>query len=139
MTRKDTACAINIIPHKCHQITLFVPIHGANTCAKITNWLFSMAIKSAVCCYSTMTSSSGIVTLSKEQAAILLPLLPSLAGTLAQPEAQPEAQKSLSSAPSTDVDNVEGIQQYTNAEMFTRKRKNARSTSAQNHLLVSTL
>jgi len=81
-----------------------------------------------------MTSSSGTVTLSKEQAAILLPLLPSLAESLAQPEAQ----KSLSPAPSPDVNNVEGAQ-YTNAEMFTRKKKNARSTSAQNHLLVSIL
>ena len=85
-----------------------------------------------------MTSSSGTVTLSKEQAAILLPLLPSLAESLAQPEAQPQAQKSLLSAPSPDVNNVEGAQ-YTNAEMFTRKKKNARSTSAQNHLLVSIL
>ena len=77
-----------------------------------------------------MTSSS--VTLSKEQAAILLPLLPSLAETLAQPaQALPPS--------SVDVNETSKETQYTNAEMFSRKRKNARSTAAQNHLLVSTI
>lgn len=69
------------------------------------------------------------VTLSKEQAAVLLPLLPNLAGLVAA--AQP------------GTANGGGVQQqepsYSISEMFEKKKKNTRSTFAQNYLLVSIL
>ena len=84
-------------------------------------------------------SSTGTVALSKEQAAILLPLLPTLAQSLAQ--SSPSSAESLaqSSPPSNDaVENCDTVA-YTNTEMFSRKKKNTRSTAAQNHLLVSVI
>ena len=70
------------------------------------------------------------VTLSKEQAAVLLPLLPNLAGLVAA--AQPAV-----------TANSDGVHQqepsYSVSEMFEKKKKNTRSTFAQNYLLVSIL
>ena len=80
----------------------------------------------------TSSSSGNSVTLSKEQAAILLPLLPSLAETLARP-----VQAQASQPPTPSETPLSDSPEYTNAEMFTRKKKNERSTAAQNHLLVS--
>lgn len=69
--------------------------------------------------------------LSKEQAAILLPLLPSLAETLVKPA------RVQASQPSTPLETpLSDSVQYTNTDMFTRKKKNEHSTAAQNHLLV---
>jgi len=60
--------------------------------------------------------------LLKEQKAKLLPLLPA---TLVQ---------SLSSALLTSKGTVmDGVPQYSNKEMFTKKRKNTKSTPAQNY------
>ena len=72
--------------------------------------------------------SEGL-TLSKKQAAILLPLLPAAI-----------AQSSSASHVSQDVTHsaTDGVPQYTNEEMFTKKKKNSKSTAAQNYLLVST-
>lgn len=72
--------------------------------------------------------SEGL-TLSKEQAALLLPLLPAAI-----------AQSSLALRASQDVTYpaTDGVPQYTIAEMFTKKGKNSKSTAVQNHLLVST-
>ena len=64
------------------------------------------------------------VTLTKEQAAILLPLLPNLAGLVTA--AQPEETAKGGEEPS-----------YSISEMFEKKKKNSRSTIAQNYLLVS--
>ena len=82
----------------------------------------------------TSSLSENTVTLSKEQAAILLPLLPTLAKTLARPL---PAQASKPSTPSETETSLSDSAQYTNAKMFTRKKKNECSTAAQNHLLVS--
>ena len=71
--------------------------------------------------------SEGL-TLSKEQAALLLPLLPA---ALAQSSSAALASQDAT-RPVTD-----GISQYTNAEMFMKKKKNSKSTPAQNYLLVS--
>ena len=69
------------------------------------------------------------VTLTKEQAAILLPLLPNLAElvTAAQPEETVKGGEAQQEEPS-----------YSISEMFEMKKKNTRSTIAQNYLLVST-
>ena len=82
----------------------------------------------------TSSLSENAVTLSMEQAAILLPLLPTLAKTLAR---LLPAQASEPSTPSETETSLSDSAQYTNAEMFTRKKKNQPSTAAQNHLLVS--
>lgn len=68
-----------------------------------------------------------LVTLMKEQAVMLLPLLPKLAGFATT---QPDT-----------MNGDEYLQQeasYSISDMFTKKKKNARSTTAQNYLLVST-
>ena len=59
------------------------------------------------------------VTLTKEQAEILLPLLPTLA-----------------SRPQPAQSEVEVVPRYSVDEMFVKK-KNSRCTPAQNYLLVS--
>lgn len=83
-------------------------------------------------CTAAAEVEMSSVTLSKEQVVILLPLLPTLAENLAG--------SSSPTLPSTSmippVENSEEIL-YTNAELFSRKKKNTRSTAAQNHLLVS--
>ena len=76
------------------------------------------------------------LTLSKEQVAVLLPLLPTIAETLAGNSTNltpPTSSVSLFDAP----ENTTTETLYTNGEMFLRKKKNTRSTAAQNHLLVS--
>ena len=72
--------------------------------------------------------SEGL-TLSKEEAAILLPLLPAAI-----------AQSSSASRVLQDVTHsaTDGVPQYKNEEMFMKKKKNPKSTAAQNYLLVST-
>ena len=62
-------------------------------------------------------------TLTKEQAEILLPLLPTL---LSQPQ-QPQSAEN----------EVEVAARYSVEEMFVKKKKNSRCTPAQNYLLVS--
>ncbi len=63
------------------------------------------------------------LTLTREQAAVLLPLL------------QPRLQDSTSS-PAPATEDVEALP-FTVADMLRKKKKNARSTAAQNFLLVS--
>ena len=75
------------------------------------------------------------LTLSKEQVAVLLPLLPTIAETLAGNSTNltlPTSSVSSFDAP----ENTTTETLYTNGEMFSRK-KNTHSTAAQNHLLVS--
>lgn len=102
-------------------------------------YLFVMVIKSVVIQFAAaeivMTLSGNAVTLSKEQAAIFLPLLPSLAETLVgSVPAQASQAKSQASTPSEMP--LSDSAQYTNAKIFTRKKKNEHSTAVQNHLLV---
>ena len=61
--------------------------------------------------------------LSKEQAAILLPLLPT---ALAH------------SSKETNSSAIDGAE-YSTEEMFKKKKRNGKSTPAQNYLLVSTI
>ena len=67
------------------------------------------------------------MSMSKEQAAMLLPIL----SNLAQPSFQAATQEERAS-------QVEVECKYTIAEMFAKKKKNSKATSAQNYLLVST-
>jgi hypothetical protein len=59
--------------------------------------------------------------LTKEQAEILLPLLPSLVASAAPPEGT----------------RTQDEERYTTSQMFEKKHKNSKSTRAQNYLLVS--
>ena len=68
------------------------------------------------------------LTLSKEQAAILLALLPAAL-----------AQSSSSTSFASKDAVTDGVRQYSNEEMFARKKKNTKSTPAQNYLLVSNI
>lgn len=77
-------------------------------------------------------SSSVSVILSREQAAILLPLLQTAAPSPSLPT--PSVSELESVEPPTG-ENSSG--NYTNAEMFLKKKKNSRSTAAQNYFLVS--
>lgn len=66
------------------------------------------------------------LTLSKEQAAIPAPLVPSILASSRTPEVLASTE-----------DNMMERERYTTAEMFSKKGKNFRSTKAQNYLLVS--
>ena len=68
--------------------------------------------------------SSVLETLSSEQVAALLPLLPALMNYV------------RTETTSSSSREVEGIRKFTNEEMFARK-KNSCSTAAQTYLLVS--
>ena len=63
------------------------------------------------------------VTLTKEQAALLLPLLPSLVASATPPK--------------HGIQEDSGEGGYTITQMFEKKSKNSKSTRAQNYLLVS--
>lgn len=63
------------------------------------------------------------LNLTKEQAEILLPLLPSLVASMAP----------LQLGEATQDDGGE----YTTSQMFAKKGKNSKSTRVQNYLLVS--
>ena len=69
--------------------------------------------------------SSVLETLSSEQVAALLPLLPALTNYV------------RTETTSSSSREVEGIRKFTNEEMFARKKKNTRSTAPQTYLLVS--
>jgi len=73
------------------------------------------------------------VTLTKQQVAVLLPLLPSLGKSHAQSTVDPKDGDSDKNGP-TDSDPTEA--DYPISKMFTKK--NGRCTPAQNYLLVST-
>ena len=62
--------------------------------------------------------SEVTLSLSKEQAALLMPLLPAL-------------QQSVVETSNQSVDS------YSIADMFSKKKKNSKSTPAQSYLLVS--
>ena len=69
------------------------------------------------------------VTLTKEQASMLLPLLPNLAGLIAS--------QTLSKAATTNSgEYTQSEALYSISDMFSKK-KNSCSTAAQNYLLVS--
>ena len=80
-------------------------------------------------------SSGTTVMLSKEQAAILLPLLPTLAENMNSTKALQAKVQSTASSSGPKGDDAGTV--YTNAEMFSRKLKSSRSTAVENHLLVS--
>ena len=97
---------------------------ATNVFVMVTVWRENAAVVYIERAFETKMS----VTLSKEQAAVLLPLLPNLAGLVAA--AQPAV-----------TANSDGVHQqepsYSVSEMFEKKKKNTRSTFAQNYLLVS--
>ena len=70
------------------------------------------------------------VTLTKEQASMLLPLLPNLAGLIA-------SQTSSKAATTNGGEYTQSEALYSISDMFSKKKKNSCSTAAQNYLLVS--
>ena len=71
------------------------------------------------------------ISITQEQAAALLPLLPHLVAQVPAPAG------STQSSEEQTLENMKEI--FSAAEMLTRKKKNTKSTSAQRYLLVSIL
>lgn len=71
------------------------------------------------------------ISITQEQAAALLPLLPHLVAQVPAPAG------STRSSEEQMLENMKEI--FSAAEMLTRKKKNTKSTSAQRYLLVSIL
>ena len=73
--------------------------------------------------------------LSKEQAALLLPLLQQISSKAQQTESAPTRLSSTSVAPALPIETHHG--EFTVEQLLQKKKKNRKSTPAQTYLLVS--
>ena len=83
-----------------------------------------------------MAANTVNLSLSAEQAAILLPLLEQISSTPGSSNAFTCAPQSNSSSPSLNTSNT-STDCYSADELLQKKRKNTKSTCAQSYLSVS--